>query len=225
MDKVGHWMSLDATGVRQLFQGSVFHSTDPFPCNKLRAIPAMTCLPAMQLKIDLLLILTWHSIWHIPSFLFSDVDSVNVPHIDFDVLSGIVSDIFSNIPFAFFWPSIWHVMWHSFGIYSDMVSHNLAGILSDINFDTLSGIFWHSIRHFFDTYSDLAVDMLPNMLSDTLPFFVDEYFDILSHLTSDVHSDILSFIWHFVQDSLRPIHVGSFVAFYIWHYDQTSTVV
>ena len=95
-------------------------------------------------------------------------------------------------------------MWHSFGIYSDMLSHNLAGILSDINFDTLSGIFWHSIRHLFDTYSDIAVDMLPNMLSDTLSCFVDEYFDILSHLPSDVHSDILSFIWHFVQDSLRP---------------------
>ena len=86
-----------------------------------------------------------------------------------------------------------------------MLSHKKkAGIFSDINFETLSGIFWHSIRPWFDTYSDIAVDMLPNMLSDTLSCFVDEYFDILSHLPSDVHSDILSFIWHFVQDSLRP---------------------
>ena len=92
---------------------------------------------------------------------------------------------------------LWYIFWHA-------IAQKKAGIFSDINFETLSGIFWHSIRHLFDTYSDIAVDMLPNMLSDTLSCFVDEYFDILSHLPSDVHSDILSFIWHFVQDSLRP---------------------
>ena len=107
----------------------------------------------------------------------------------YDILSGIISCIYSDIQSdMFFWHSISLAFYSDIlsGIYSEFLSGILFGIYSDILFGILSGIFSGILC---GIYSDILSGILSGIFSGSLS---DIYSDVLFGVLSGILSGMCS---------------------------------